>query len=355
MDKPNYYEIKIKSQLDKTMIDWFEGLTVSNQEGGDAIIAGHLPDQAALQGVLNRISSLGLTLISVNAVPEGNTSEAINIVSEKENIITTNPTFFERYSLLLFLVLTPLISLSIPLFLTLPADLVPLIMILIPALMAILLISLSEGRKGVIALLQKLVQWRMPFKWFAISLGLAFGLRLAMSLLAFLFGWIPSIQLNTWSPQQFLIIGIFTLIGAVMEELGWRGYALSKLLSKRSALASALLIGIPWGILHLGLILPGQMNAGTSWVSTILFVIGISVILTWLFVQTKYGITAGIVFHAAQNFFVFLNGGMIVAGISWESWLLTAVTLVIAITLILLFGVNLQRVSTLEKEILGTG
>lgn len=50
------------------MAGWFEGLTISNQEDGDSVLSGPLADQAALQGVLNRISSLGMTLISVNAV-----------------------------------------------------------------------------------------------------------------------------------------------------------------------------------------------------------------------------------------------------------------------------------------------
>lgn len=43
---------------------------ISNLEGGDALLSGRLPDQTALHGVLNRISNLGLTLVSVNAVPE---------------------------------------------------------------------------------------------------------------------------------------------------------------------------------------------------------------------------------------------------------------------------------------------
>ena len=345
MNTPNYYEIKIKGQLDKSMTDWFEGLTAFNQEDGDAILAGHLPDQAALQGVINRISSLGLTLISVNSVPDEDGRETISILSEKENILSTNPTFIERYSLSIFMVLTPLISLAIPLFLKLPTELVPLIMILVPAFMAVLLTTLSEGGKGVIALLQKLVQWRIPFKWIVISLGLAFGLRLAMSLLALLFGWIPSIQLNTWSPQQFLIIGIFTLIGAVMEELGWRGYALPKLLSQRSALASALLIGIPWGVLHIGLVLPGQMNAGTSWLGTVLSIIGLSVVLTWLFIQTKGNLIVVILYHAGENFFVFLNGGI---SITQSLGLLNVVTIALATVLIIVYGVNLQQNS--EKK-----
>lgn len=70
MDKPTIYQIKIKGHLDETLESWFEGMTVSNLEEGDALLSGSLPDQAALQGLLKRISNLGVTLISVNAVPE---------------------------------------------------------------------------------------------------------------------------------------------------------------------------------------------------------------------------------------------------------------------------------------------
>jgi hypothetical protein len=71
MDESNFYEIRVKGHLDDTWADWFEGITVSNEEGGEAILSGSIPDQAALQGILNRISSLGMVLISVNPVREG--------------------------------------------------------------------------------------------------------------------------------------------------------------------------------------------------------------------------------------------------------------------------------------------
>jgi len=66
MDKPTFYQIKVKGHLDDTLASWFDDLTVSNKDNGDALLSGQLPDQAALQSVLNRISSLGLVLISVN-------------------------------------------------------------------------------------------------------------------------------------------------------------------------------------------------------------------------------------------------------------------------------------------------
>lgn len=70
MDKPTSYHIEVKGHLDDTWSEWFEGLTIANQEDGNAIISGDLQDQAELQGVLGRITSLGLALISVNAVSD---------------------------------------------------------------------------------------------------------------------------------------------------------------------------------------------------------------------------------------------------------------------------------------------
>ena len=70
MDNYNTYEIKVRGHLDDTLASWFDGLTVSNLEDGFTLLSGSLPDQAALQGVLNRISNLGLTLVSVNTVSE---------------------------------------------------------------------------------------------------------------------------------------------------------------------------------------------------------------------------------------------------------------------------------------------
>jgi hypothetical protein len=70
MEESTVYQIKIKGHLDDTLAGWFDGMTVSNLEEGDTVLTGPLPDQAALQGILKQISNLGLTLISVNALPE---------------------------------------------------------------------------------------------------------------------------------------------------------------------------------------------------------------------------------------------------------------------------------------------
>jgi hypothetical protein len=70
--------------------------------------------------------------------------------------MNTKSTFLKRYSLTLYLVLTPLISLVIALFLPLPTVAIALLLILVPASLADLLTALAEGREGVGVLLKKL-------------------------------------------------------------------------------------------------------------------------------------------------------------------------------------------------------
>ena len=67
---PEYYEIKIRGHLDPHWSDWFSGLNLTYLEGDETLVAGLLPDQAALYGLLERIRDLNLTLISVTCSGE---------------------------------------------------------------------------------------------------------------------------------------------------------------------------------------------------------------------------------------------------------------------------------------------
>ncbi len=61
---PTYYHIRVKGHLDAVWEDWFDGLTITNEPNGEAVLAGPMVDQAALYGVLLKIRDLGLPLIA---------------------------------------------------------------------------------------------------------------------------------------------------------------------------------------------------------------------------------------------------------------------------------------------------
>jgi hypothetical protein len=51
--RPEYYEIKIRCHLDPHWSDWFASLNLTYLEGDETQVAGLLPDQAALHGLLD--------------------------------------------------------------------------------------------------------------------------------------------------------------------------------------------------------------------------------------------------------------------------------------------------------------
>jgi hypothetical protein len=59
-----FYEIHVRGVLSPTLLAAFPRLVPHSQDG-DTVLAGALPDQAALYGTLERIEALGLELLEV--------------------------------------------------------------------------------------------------------------------------------------------------------------------------------------------------------------------------------------------------------------------------------------------------
>ena len=67
-NQPFVYQIRLKGQLDSQWTDWFDGLSITLEEGGDTFLTGPVVDQSALHGLLKKVRDLGMHLISVNQV-----------------------------------------------------------------------------------------------------------------------------------------------------------------------------------------------------------------------------------------------------------------------------------------------
>jgi hypothetical protein len=62
------FEIHVRGQLEERWSEWLEGLEMKLLDNGEMILYGPIVDQAALMGVLNKLSRLNLALLSVNEV-----------------------------------------------------------------------------------------------------------------------------------------------------------------------------------------------------------------------------------------------------------------------------------------------
>jgi hypothetical protein len=69
-----YYRIHLREELGPQRRDWFADLNVRYAQAGGTILEGVLPDQAALHGLLGRVRDLGLTLLDVQFLSQGDQS-----------------------------------------------------------------------------------------------------------------------------------------------------------------------------------------------------------------------------------------------------------------------------------------
>ena len=111
-------------------------------------------------------------------------------------------------------------------------------------------------------------------------------------------------------------VRILFLGGPLAEELGWRGFALPRLQQRHTALTSGVVLGLVWGLWHIPLyFVPGTgqqeiLSSGTNPAFAIVgfvgWTIGLSVLFTWLFNQTRGSLIVVIGFHTAVNLAAFL-------------------------------------------------
>ena len=72
LDRAMVYRIRIEGHLGPGWNDWFGGMSITQQEGGDTLLTGPVVDQAALHALLRKVRDLGMPLISaVRVTPLG--------------------------------------------------------------------------------------------------------------------------------------------------------------------------------------------------------------------------------------------------------------------------------------------
>jgi len=182
--------------------------------------------------------------------------------------MTTNNTFVKRQPVLIYFILTLVISWGSLLLImgvggilgttTVPTERMPLLylgMLLGPSIAGLLLTGLVYGRLGFRELLSRLRRWQVGAGWYVIAILTSPGLLAAALLLLSLFSpaFVPGI-LTSSDMVTLLVSGLVAgILVGIFEELGWTGFAIPQLRLRYGVLATGLIVGLVWGLWHMPL------------------------------------------------------------------------------------------------------
>ena len=182
----------------------------------------------------------------------------------------------------------------------------------VPSLLALILTPIIAGWPGLKGMLRDAVRWRAPpiiWAYALLAQPLLFGIALGIHLLVggeappftpFTADELPLIPL-------YLVIVLLPIFGPVGEELGWRGFAQSRLVERLQPVGVSLVIGAAWGFWHLPDFFADEGNLAQLglgfFVPFVISTMANSVLMTYLWFRTGGSILiAGIVWHAGTDF-----------------------------------------------------
>ena len=178
-----------------------------------------------------------------------------------------------------------------------------------PTLGAFAVTAAVDGKPGVRALLRRYVQWRVGLQWYLLAL---FGPLVLLVLVASVVAG-PSQLLDAMSnwtvlltvyPLQLLSMILFP---ALIEEPGWRGFALPRMEAAYGPLAGTLLLGFLHGIWHLPVyfLVSGPAAMGpfdiVNVVTNTISIMALTIFWNWVFNNAGGSILIAILLHAASN------------------------------------------------------
>lgn len=205
-----------------------------------------------------------------------------------------------------------------------------------PVIAALIVLALTQGRKGVAALLRAIVRWRYSVWWYLLALLAPLALTLGVVFLNSALG-APAPQLPALSDlPSILITFLFIMIvqGPLTEEPGWRGFLLPRLLTSRSPLVASVIVGVIWAAWHLPLLI-SDPSAQRPPAQYFIFIVSMSIVLSWLYLATRGGLLLAILMHAFTNTFAAAFFGGLPGeyyGRVW--WLYAAVWLIFALVVL---------------------
>lgn len=174
-----------------------------------------------------------------------------------------------------------------------------------PALAAVIVTALTSGWGGVRLLLSRVIRWRVGIQWYAVAL---FGFMVVwFAGYSIAFQGAPILALME-QPQALVTVFLpfvltISLLPALGEEIGWRGFALPHLQKRFGPLAGTLILGLMHSLWHLPAFFSPILGPFTPMGFLTFVITGIAgtFIYTWIFNNARQSILIAVLIHTAGN------------------------------------------------------
>jgi membrane protease YdiL (CAAX protease family) len=169
-----------------------------------------------------------------------------------------------------------------------------------PFVAAVVVLALSQGRRGVLDLLARMVRWRVPPLAYLAALGIPVLITAAAVAANVALGapTPAAAQLGTWT-QIPLVLAMIMLVpgaGGAWEEPGFRGFALGRLEERFGLSAAPLVLGVFWVVWHLPLFVTGTIQ----W-PDVATIVACSVVIAAVYHSARDSILVAMLLHATNN------------------------------------------------------
>lgn len=217
-------------------------------------------------------------------------------------------------------------------------------------LTALVLTGILDGGKGLRNIFSRLGRWRPNVLWYAAALLVPPALMLVVLTI------FRTIISPVYTPK-FFALGIVFGIPALLEEIGWTGYAYPRMRAKQSALVAAIVLGVLWGLWHAPVVdyLGAAAPHGAYWLpfflSFIAIVTAIRALIVWIYSHTESLLLAWLMHFSMTASLVVLDPTAVSPAQEtlWYWGYAIALWIVVAI-IALFFGKNLVRQSRAQVQ-----
>jgi membrane protease YdiL (CAAX protease family) len=164
-----------------------------------------------------------------------------------------------------------------------------------PLVAAVVLTRREGGAAALRGLGARLLRYRVSLKWYLAALVLP-GALLSLAL------WLLSLA-GRHGPIAYLPSAggvVFAVVVSVVEEVGWRGYALPRLTERFGAVGASAIIGVAWYLWHLPMF-AAQGVPPNLFLVMLLYFVGASLFMTWLYERSGGSLLLMVVAHVGAH------------------------------------------------------